>query len=456
MTVRLARTLALLGLVAYGFAAAGDDNAYFLARRRALMDRLEGGVALLAGAPETRAYVGFRQENDFYYLTGVETPGAFLLVDAAERRSVLFVPARDSRREAWEGERLHPGERARAATGIEEVLEVGRLEAELEKRLKPGRMLYLRRQPAETAATSRDRAAQHDAVREASPWDGRPPRERALEAALKRRLGAGLAVGDLSRLLDRMRRVKDALEIARLREAARIGVQGMRAAMTAAAPGRTESQLAALAEFVYRWHGAAGAGYFAIVGSGPNSCIPHYNENARVMAAGDIVVMDAGPEYRYYQSDITRTFPVSAAFSEEQRSVYRVVLAAANAALARVRPGATFHDLDAAARAVIERAGYGGYWMHGVSHYVGMAVHDVGESIPFEPGVVLTVEPGVYIAEKQLGVRIEDTVVVTRDGSDNLTSGAPRALDEVEALRRAAAASVAPLEKWMASPPQHD
>jgi Xaa-Pro aminopeptidase len=191
-----------------------------------------------------------------------------------------------------------------------------------------------------------------------------------------------------------------------------------------------------VAEFVFRWEGASGPSYFPVVASGPNSCLVHYHANTRTLQAGDVVVLDFGPDYRYYQSDITRTFPVAEAFTAEQRRVYEVVLEAQNAALARVRPGATFRDLDAAARAVIDAAGHERHWMHGVSHYVGMSVHDVGGPAPFEPGVVLTVEPGIYIPERQLGVRIEDTVVVTASGYENLTRAAARTVEEIEALRR--------------------
>ncbi|PYV08574.1 MAG: hypothetical protein DMG07_25415 [Acidobacteria bacterium] len=142
---------------------------------------------------------------------------------------------------------------------------------------------------------------------------------------------------------------------------------------------------------------------------------------------------------RYYQADVTRTFPVSASFTDEQRRIYRIVLEAQNAALAQVRPGATFRELNRAARDVIERAGYGKYWLHGVSHYIGMSTHDVGEPVAFEPGVVVTVEPGIYIAEKNLGVRIEDTVLVTQNGHESLSRDVPREIDEIEKLRKSGA-----------------
>jgi len=427
----LARLLIAAAAV-LGAGASGSESAFYAARRAALMKKMGGGVSVLAGAPDTRAYAPFRQDNDFYYLTGVETPGAFLVLDAGENRTILFLPPRDRHEEQWEGARP-AGEDQR----MDAVLDPSRLESELQKRVKGAAELFLRRQPEETAAVSRDRAVQHDAAREASPWDGRISREKALESALRRRLGDGVRVADLSLLLDGLRRVKDSMEIERLREASRIAAAGLRAAISGARAGQFEYQLAALAGFLFRWQGAPGDSYFPIVGSGPNSCIVHYHANTRRIEAGDLVVMDYGPDYRYYQADVTRTFPVSESFSDEQRRVYDVVLQAQKAALAQVRPGATFRDLNRAAREVVDRAGLGKYWLHGVSHYIGMSAHDVGDSSPLEPGVALTVEPGVYIANQALGVRIEDTVLVTRDGFENLSGELPREAADIEKLRRA-------------------
>lgn len=413
---------------------AADDNSYFAARRQALMNKLQGAVAVLQGAPDTRDYTAFRQDNDFYYLTGVEAPNALLLIDSSQRRSILFLPPRDEKAEVWEDPMLYPGEQARRQTGMEEVLELTRFREELRRRVNSAPALYVPRSPREYAATSRDRALLHESARRSDPWDGRPSRDAAFELKLREHLGSRARIRDLSPILDEMRRVKDAQEIERLREAGRIGALGFREAMRSARPGRYEYQVAAVAEFVFLWNGAKGYAFFPIVGSGPNSCILHYNQNDRRMEPGDIVVMDFGPEYRYYQSDITRTFPVSGSFSEEQAKVYLVVLEVQKAALGRVRPGATFGDLNDAARDVLKRHGYGAYMPHGVSHYVGMATHDVGESRPFEPGVVITVEPGVYLQEKNLGVRIEDTVLVTREGYEVLTGGVPKEPGEIEKL----------------------
>ena len=409
-----------------------DDRSYYAARRQALMKKIEGSVALLRGAADTRNYMSFRQGNDFYYLTGVEVPGAFLLLDAVQNRSILFLPARDLRLEQSEGPRLGPGEDTRLATGVDQVLDVSRFNEELEKR--KGQAIYIPYRAEETAASSRDRATHYDLSQENDRWDGRPTREKAFELALRKKLGNEASIKDLSPILDSMRLIKDGQEIERLREASRIACVGLKEAIRAVEPGMHEYQVGAVAEFVFRWEGASGPAYFPIVGSGPNSCVLHYNANNRKMQAGDIVVMDFGPDFLYYDSDVTRTFPVSGTFTAEQRKVYQIVLDAQKAALAVVRPGATFRDINAAARAVIDRAGYGKYWAHGVSHYIGMATHDVGGFQPLAPGVVLTVEPGIYIPEQNLGVRIEDTVLVTKDGYENLSKDVPKEIAEIEEL----------------------
>ena len=419
------------------FSAAGSpdaDLACFAARRAVVMSRIEGGLALLQGAAEPRAYAQFRQSNDFYYLSGVEVPDAYLLLDGANRRSLLFLPERNRIREIWEGPRLYPGEDARALTGFDEVLEASRLPGELEKRKENLKAIYTPMKPEEVALTSRDRAMQYETSRERNPWDGRVSREKALEQNLRKRMGDSVEVRDLSPILDEMRRVKDAQEIERMRESARIGAIGIAEAMRSTKPGVYEYQIAAAAEFIFKWNGAMGPAYCAIAGSGPNSCLLHYNRNARRTEPGDLVVLDFGPDYRYYHADITRTFPVSGKFGDEQARIYKVVLEAQKAAIARVRPGATFADLNGAARDVVTRGGFAKNWLHGVSHYVGMSTHDVGEMRPFEPGVVLTVEPGIYIAERSLGVRIEDTLLVTQDGSEVLSIGVPKEIPDVERL----------------------
>ena len=410
-----------------------NDQSIFAARREALMKKIDGSVAVLQGAPETGAYAPFRQDNNFYYLTGVETPNALLMIDAAKRRTVLFLPARDEESESWEGPGLFTGPEARDVTGVDEVLEVSRFADELDKCRNSLRALYTPHSPEETAATSRDRALAHDSARQRDLWDGRISRQETFRQSLQAKLGT-VSIKDLSPILDGMRRVKDDQEIERLRVAGRIGALGVREAMRSTRPEMHEYQVAAVAGFIYSWRGAQGPAFLPIVGSGPNSCFPHYSANTRRIENGDMVVMDFGADYRYYQSDITRAFPASGKFSEEQARIYQVVLDAQKAALQEVRPGATFDSIGDAARRVLKRSGYERYLIHSVSHYIGMSTHDVGESEPFESGVVITVEPGVYMPEKNLGIRIEDTVLVTRDGYEILTGEAPKEIVEIEKL----------------------
>jgi Xaa-Pro aminopeptidase len=433
--LRRAFKVMLIGFVSlYLHALHAEDNSFFAARREALMKRMQGAVAVLEGAPETRSYAAFRQDNNFYYLTGVEIPDAFLLIDGIEHRSILFLPPRNKELERWEGPRLFPGPEARAATGMDEVLENLKLKEELEKRRSGLRELYTPLAPEETAETSRDRALQYETARKKSPWDGRSSRAAAFGTKLQAALGRSVAIKDLCPFLDDMRRVKDSQEIERLREAGRIGALGIQESVRSAKPGMYEYQIAAIADFLFLWNGAMGPAFFPIVGSGPNSCILHYSENSRKTADGDMVVFDFGADFRYYESDITRSFPISGKFTPEQAKVYQAVLDSQKAALEKVRPGATFTDLNSAARESLDRFGYARYLTHGVSHYVGMSTHDVGSPVPFEPGVVVTVEPGVYMPEKSLGIRIEDTVLVTRDGYEILTNSVPKEISEIEKL----------------------
>jgi Xaa-Pro aminopeptidase len=195
-----------------------------------------------------------------------------------------------------------------------------------------------------------------------------------------------------------------------------------------------ERQLAATAQFIFTINGADGFSFSPIVGAGKNSCYLHYKSNSKQIESNDIIVMDFGADYRYYASDITRTFPASGKFSPEQRKAYEITLEAQKAAIEKVRPGMSFDDVWSAARSVLYHYGVMDNMPHGVSHYVGMSVHDVGKNERFVPGVVITVEPGIYFPEVGMGVRIEDTVLVTENGCEILTKDAPKEISEIENL----------------------
>jgi Xaa-Pro aminopeptidase len=424
--------LALLASLPDASASREGEKSLYARRRAELMKRIGSALAVIQGAESPRSYTEFRQSNEFYYFTGVaDTPSAILVLDGKGQEALLFLPAHSLQVEMVEGHRLSPGAEAAQQTGMAQVFPVSEFPERLRQLAPEGATVFTPLAPEELAQTSRDLASQYHARQSASAWDQRLSREQAFAHYLE---SLKLTVKDLSPIMDEMRLVKSAEEIELIRRASEIGARGLIEAMKTVRPGLYEYELGAVAEYVFKREGALGGSYFAIVGSGPNSCVLHYSAKTRQIQDGDIIVMDYAPDYRYYASDITRTFPANGRFSDEQRRVYQTCLAAQKAAIAAVKPGASFSDVNAAARKIIDEAGYGRYWRHGTSHYVGMAVHDVGGSRPLAPGVVLTVEPGIYIREKELGVRIEDVVVVTQDGREVLSAMAPKEVSEIERL----------------------
>ena len=401
-------------------------------RRAALLERVPSGVVVIPAAARGGSDDMVLQDNDFrqndyfFYLTGVETPDAWLLLTKSVEgpQSILYLPVADRAREQWTGRMLGPGERAAELTGIADVrpLDTTDLESSIEKAIleNPG--------PVHTVLL----------------------RGRSNNALVQQWVASGRELRNIQPVLDSMRVVKDEAELKALRRAIAITVEAQRAAMRAAHPGLYEYQLEATIEFTFRSHGADRVGFPSIVGSGPNSTILHYDVNRREMRDGDLVVVDIGAEYGQYTGDVTRTFPVNGRFTARQKAIYDLVLAANQAAIDAVRPGITIRELGSLAREYMQAnggtlCGEGGcarYFIHGLSHWLGMRVHDVGDNaMPLEPGMVLTIEPGIYISEEELGVRIEDDVLVTTDGCEVLSVGAPKRADEIERLMRQGAGS---------------
>ncbi len=387
------------------------------ARRLALLERIGTGVVLIRAASQRDVEREVLQDNDFrqddyyFYLTGIEAPDSWLVLtaDGSNRSATLYLPKRNPARERWTGKKLGPGEDAARLTGIEDVRPLD---------------------PDNFATTVRELISKSPGPVYAN-W-----------------IGDGSSVGsggllNAMPIIDSMRLVKDSAELAALRRAISITAEAHRAAMTAAQPGMYEYQLEATIEYTFRNSGADRVGFPSIVGSGPNSTVLHYDVNRRQIEDGDLVVMDIGAEFGQYTADVTRTIPISGRFSERQRAVYNLVLAAQQAAIESVRPGVTLRDVSQVARRYISQ--HSGdlcgsedcnrYFIHGLSHWLGMRVHDVGDySTPLEPGMVFTVEPGIYIPEENLGVRIEDDVLVTPDGHEILSDGAPRSVEDIENL----------------------
>jgi Xaa-Pro aminopeptidase len=355
---------------------------------------------------------GYRQSSDFLYLTGVEEKGAVLVLAPKERtyREFLYLPSRDPEAERVTGMRDPIDSALRAKYGFDKIYRSGGLLG--------GLIDMASRSPTLWQVTRPSAAAE--------------PKDLELYGRVQRRV-PGVAVKSLGWTLATMRARHDDAELAIMQRSIRITEEGFLAAWRAVRPGAAEGEVRAEAERVWRSRGSRRAAYDSIVGSGPNAAILHYARSERVMQDGELVLMDMGAEYAHYATDITRTVPVNGRFTAEQRMLYELVLKAQQAAFKLVKPGVTYEDLDAAARKVIDEAGYGDYFIHGLGHFVGLDVHDAGAyQKPLEAGMVVTIEPGIYIPGKSLGIRIEDEVLVTPTGARYLSTGLPRTADEIE------------------------
>ena len=414
---------------------------------------MKEGVALFFATPE--AFFGhdtayrYRPDPDFQYLTGFSEPGAVAVLDADRSAYTLFVRRRDRTRESWEGRRAGP-EGAVGTHGADEAYPIEELAGQLPDLIRGASVLHV----ALGLSPESDRLVLELLAR--FRREARDPRR-----------GPSL-LKDPTDLLHEMRLFKEPEEIVLLERAAAIAARAHRDAMGYAAPGRFEFELEAVIEARFKTEGASGPAYSTIVGSGENATILHYVENRRQMRAGELVLVDAGCEFEGYASDITRTFPVSGKFSRAQKSLYDVVLTAQRAALDWVRPGISFDDVHAAARDVLidglldlgllkgrrssvkARKSDQRFVLHRTSHWLGRDVHDrgryvdpAGNSRALERGMVLTVEPGLYVRTDEtkvparflgLGIRIEDDVLVTPDGHRVLTDGVPRLPEELSEI----------------------
>jgi Xaa-Pro aminopeptidase len=422
--------------------------------RRERVYRAVGGdaVALLQGAPKERGHALFRQDNDFYYLCGVEAPHAYLLLDGRSERTTLYLPHQSAERAEQEGvlPSAENAEQVQARTGIDRVQGIEFLAQGLERT----RLLYTPLRQGEGPGMSWDtlRRAQQEAL--ADPWDGQLDRTRHFVATLRARCPLA-EIRDLGPVLDELRLIKSEAELARMREAGRLTAMGVVEAMRATRPGVYEYQLDAAMRYCYLDNGARDAAYRAIIAGGANAWYGHYKANDAVLQDGDLVLVDCAPDYRYYTSDIGRMWPVNGRYTPLQRELYGLIVAYHKVLLRLIRPGVTDAQIqqEAAAEmeAVVETTSFSKpiyeeaarralAFPYHMSHPVGMAVHDVGHyrGQPLQPGVVLALDPQMWIPEERRYIRVEDTVAVTEDGIENLTSAAPLELDEVEALMQEA------------------
>lgn len=426
----------------------------FQARREKFMQAIGNAVAIIPAAPIRNRTADldfeYRQDSDFYYLTGFKEPEAVLLLapNHPEHKVVLFVRPRDPERETWDGRRSGT-EGAVRDFGADAAYPIGEIDQILPRYLENQETLYFRF------------GKEVDLDDQVMGWLG------TVRAKARQGITAPTRLVDPSELLHEARLRKGPEEVELMRKAATIAAEAHTRAMQISRPGMYEYELQAEIEYTFRKRGAMGPSYGSIVGSGDNACILHYVENDAQMKDGDLVLIDAGAEYQFYASDITRTFPVNGRFSPAQREVYEIVLQAELEAIAHVKPGHSFqsvHDravqvlteglvrlgiLEGNVDELIASGAFRRFFMHKTSHWLGIDVHDVGsykvkgEWRGLEPGMVLTVEPGLYIPEGSegvdpkywgIGIRIEDDVLVTETGHEVLTHEVPKAIDAIEAL----------------------
>jgi len=423
----------------------------FVERRRRLLERIDG-VAIIAAAPvalrNNDVEYDYRPDSDLVYFTGFEEPESVLVLSTvhAEHRAVLFVRDRDAERELWDGVRVGV-EGVVEACGVDAAYAIGELAERLPTYLSGASRLYY----------ELGKCTDLDPV---------------VLAAIREARGKGRAPTLWPQSIlhpepywHEQRLVKDEAEIAALRRAIAITAEAHEAVMAQAEPGIWEYQIEAELGAVFRRHGSPRVAYASIVGSGPNATVLHYHANDRQVQTGELVLVDAGCELDYIAADVTRTFPVDGTYSDPQRRVYEVVLAAQLAAIEETRPGATIESIHARCldhlvdgmkdlgllegerEAIIQSEAYRRYYMHRTSHWLGMDVHDVGayfvagEPRKLAPGMVLTIEPGIYVAAddekapaelRGIGVRIEDDILVTAKGAEVLSAAIPKTIDEVE------------------------
>jgi len=414
-----------------------QPNADYRARRTALANKLDGGVAVIFAATEAdgpNATFGFRQDNNFFYLSGSAEPGAALVLAPAFSKNtsqpyteILFLPNRNPRQEKWTGPKLGPDDpQASSITGFDRVASLDKLSEEVSKLLAAGRPAVYLDMPE---------SGQQNAASNFVEWAHRA-----------NTLPAGMRVNDVKPPLAQLRVIKDAGEIERLRHATNASVAAHFAALKMIKPGLNEHDIETVMQYEFMKGGCERSAYAPIVGAGFDSTVLHYSADDKPIRDGDVVVMDVAGEYAMYASDITRTAPANGKFTARQREIYNIVLGAQQAVISAFKPGEyTLTGPDSLYKIAydyinthgkdLHGQSLGQYFIHGLGHYVGLEVHDVGDTkAKLGPGVVFTIEPGIYIPEEKIGIRIEDIFCVDADGKlVNLSGALPHTADEVEA-----------------------
>jgi len=418
------------------------DKAEYAARRQKFMEKIPDGTAVLWGARPIASYYSYSQANDFLYLTGVELPNAAVLIDGVSKTTTLFFTATEDQARA---EGISPAlvKNPREFTGIERVLPYESLTQMLGALAGRAKILYTPFSPEELyREASREKFSTLQRNMTLHPWDGRLTAELQFVKVLKDRF-PHLEVRDCSSSIWELRTLKSPAEIAVLRKAAKIGVKAHTAMIRATRPGMFEYEVAAVLSYVMEKEGAQESAYGVIISSGENHPYLHYARHDRMLQDGDILVVDAGPDLDYYDIDITTTFPANGKFTPRQKEVYEAALAVHEANLKVYRPGLTLDQCRKEVENILAQRGFDlrkDYFKRlrgGFGHFVGMATHDVGGSPQvLKAGMVFANEPLIVYPAENLGVRVEDTILITETGCENLTAGIPRTVAEVEAAMK--------------------
>ncbi len=410
------------------------ESSVFKERRQNLAKQVSDGIIVLEANPvyerNNDVSYDYRQGSDFYYLSGFEEPTSAIIIDpSSDKPYTLFVQPKDPKIEIWTGILTGTGD-AVSVYGADNSYSIKKFDSTLQTYIKAGRKIYY-------------------------------PKSSDRISTIISKTSTEAKTADITAMIGEMRLFKSDYELEMMQKAIDITCDALIASMRSAVPGMYEYQLQAVLEYNYRIAGSPRNGFPSIVGSGPNTTILHYETNRRLTENGDLVLMDVGAEYGYYSADVTRTFPVNGKFSPAQKRIYSIVLAAQKQAMEFIKPGIRFNQVDSVARSVVKKGLVAlgmiqesdntfGFFMHGTSHWLGLDVHDAGSYTShekrdriLEPGMVLTVEPGIYIKEGtagvdaeyyNIGIRIEDDVLVTPDGFKLLSGKAPREINEIEKL----------------------
>lgn len=438
----------ILILAQHCIAGSWFDKSEYAARRAEFMEQIPGGVAIILGATTPASDRQFLQSSDFFYFTGVEIPNAVLIMDGTRKESTLFfsISERDAQ---GEGISLELVRKPAEVTGIERIFPIERLSSTFSRLSLQTDVFYTMFRSEELSRENTNekfRALQRTMTM--NMWDGRLTRELQFVKRLKEKF-PHITVKDCSPLFWNLRKIKSPAEIDLLRTAGQIGVKAHIAVMKATRPGISEQELAALFEYVCKKEMAQELAFYVILMSGPNHAFGHYHKHDRILKNGDFIILDAGPEYGYYNADISSTFPANGKFSAKQKKIYEMAYGIRKTCLDNYKPGITFKDVGEKVKQFLIQEGYdpedrkfrGLIRYGGYNHSIGLATHDpmgtfAGPDEVLRPGFVFACDINIPYPDQEMGIRLEDTVVITENGYENLSQGIPRSVAEIEALMK--------------------